>query len=210
VLWVCVHFDEWTIAWQGPRRRGRLSRGVTDNSAPLVSHDISYGARSGDVTVTVPRRVLSAVTATHRGPPSSPRWHDDNLAPRDRESPRLARRDSHACIHRFRPCEHHVRAFPVPRTRNLRKRAGRGVRCPLRSVWRHMLTAAVTCSRWRHWQRWRQRSRSIPRYRGGFPSPIPVLLIPIYVTDFCAGFLVPNIVDALHLSRTAENSVKFH
>lgn len=123
VLWVRVHFDERTIAWRGRHRRGGSSGGVTDNSALLVSHDITYGPRSGDVTAAAWDRALSAVIATLRGPR---RLHGDiPLISPFADRPASPCHNSHAW-YRIHPCEHHVRTSPVPRTRGLRKRAGWG------------------------------------------------------------------------------------
>lgn len=196
VLWVYVHFDGWIIAWQGPRRRERLSQGVIDNSAPLVSHDISYGTRLGDVTIAVH---TAGFIGCHRDPPRFP-----VAATMTRQSSRRSRIAPHLPRHsdawyRFHPCEHHVRAFPVPRTRSLRKRAGRGsMSAPL----------DVTC-----WQRLSPVPHDVTDNNDASgpaasqstvvaPCSDPGLISTYLCNRSLAGFVVPiKIVGTLHLSR---------
>lgn len=179
VLWVRVHFDERIIAWQGSRQRGRLSRGATDNSAPLVSHDISYGTRSGDVTVAVPRGALSVVIATPRDFPSP---SDDTPF-----IPRFANRPASPVVILTRGIAS-IRAnityvhFPSHVWHGLRKRAGWGsMSAPLRLTslrWQQL--SPVPCDVTDN-----DDASGLPDRHGGSTVPIPSRLILMPLCWFC-------------------------
>lgn len=208
VLWVCVHFHEWTIAWQGPRRRERLSRGVSNVSASLVSHDISYETRSSVATIVVPRRALSAVTANLRG---SRRRHgdDDYLAVRESLPPLnlfviFTRGLSLPSVRTSRTCISRSTYAPVCAN------APAEVRCPLRSA-----LLDVT-----HWQRLSPvpddvtdttMTPAVPQHPGRFPDPGLInTYLPIYVTDFAPVLSHLSILSARYIClETTGNTVKF-
>lgn len=149
VLWVREYFDEWTIAWQGRRSRRRLPWSMSDNPAPLVSHDISQKTRSDGARDRGSRRGYWLSSALPRIALPLPRRAIIICA-----RLRIACPSTISRIQILLPSVQMSRTC-IPHPINAQSAQTRRSRFDVRSAfWRHSLTAAITCSWWRHWQ-WR-------------------------------------------------------
>lgn len=206
VLWVYVHFDGWIIAWQGPRRRERLSQGVIDNSAPLVSHDISYETRLGDVTIAVH---TAGFIGCHRDPPRTPvaATMTRQSSRRSRIAPHLPRVILTRGIASIRANITYVH-FPS-HVRAVCANAPAEVRCPLRltsladsGCHLFTMTSLTTMT---------QMVPQLPRVPWWLPVPIPALLVPTYVTVLSPVLSYLSRLLAHYIClEISKNSVKFY